>query len=127
MWPETRDPFARALGLTLFVGVLAAVNYRGVAVGAQFSSVFAVAKLLPLALFIGVGLFFVGPATAPRFAAATPGAWLEAGLVLIFPFGGFEAALMPMGAAQGPGHGAPLAPFPHPLICPLLPSPLLPT
>src|SRR5258708_38536851 len=81
-WPQARDPFARALVLTLFVGVLAAVNYRGVAVGAQFSSVFAVAKLLPLALFIGVGVFFLGPAAPPPFAAGAPGAWVLGGAVV---------------------------------------------
>lgn len=117
LWPQARDPVARALVLTLFVGVLAAVNYRGVAVGARFSSVFAVAKLLPLALFIGVGLFFVGHARAPGFAAATPGAWLEAVLVLIFAFGGFEAAMMPMGEAKDPRRDAPFALFMGLVIC----------
>src|SRR5260370_3863141 len=64
-WPQARDPFARALVLTLFVGVLAAVYYRGVAVGGQFTSVFAVAKLLPLALFLAAAAFLVGPCRDP--------------------------------------------------------------
>jgi amino acid transporter len=116
-WPQAKDPFARALVLTLFVGVLAAVNYRGVAAGAQFSSVFAVAKLLPLAVFIGVGLFFVGQARPAESAAATPGAWLEAVLVLIFAFGGFEAAMMPMAEAKDPRRDAPFALFMGLVIC----------
>jgi amino acid transporter len=116
-WPQAKDPFARALVLTLFVGVLAAVNYRGVAAGAQFSSVFAVAKLLPLAVFIGVGLFFVGQASPAESAAATPGAWLEAVLVLIFAFGGFEAAMMPMAEAKDPRRDAPFALFMGLVIC----------
>jgi amino acid transporter len=116
-WPQAKDPFARALVLTLFVGVLAAVNYRGVAAGAQFSSVFAVAKLVPLAVFIGVGLFFVGQARPAESAAATPGAWLEAVLVLIFAFGGFEAAMMPMAEAKDPRRDAPFALFMGLVIC----------
>jgi amino acid transporter len=116
-WPQARDPFLRALVLTLFVGVLAAVNYRGVSAGARFSSIFAVAKLLPLAVFIGVGLFFVGHARSGELAAATPGAWLEAVLVLVFAFGGFEAAMMPMGEAKDPRRDAPVALFMGLAIC----------
>src|SRR5260370_10818029 len=59
-WPQAREPLGRASVLTLFVGVLAAVNYRGVVRRAQFSSGFAVAKLLPLALFIRVGPLLLG-------------------------------------------------------------------
>ncbi len=116
-WPQAREPLGRALVLTLFVGVLAAVNYRGVVRGVQFSSVFAVAKLLPLAVFIGVGLFFVGQATPTEVVAPTAGAWLEAVLVLIFAFGGFEAAMMPMGEAKDPRHDAPFALFLGLVIC----------
>jgi amino acid transporter len=115
-WPQAKDPFARALVLTVFVGVLAAVNYRGVEAGARFSSVFAVAKLLPLAVFICVGLFFVGQAK-PAEVAAPPGAWLEAVLVLIFAFGGFEAAMMPMAEAKDPRRDAPFALFTGLVIC----------
>jgi amino acid transporter len=116
-WPQARDPFLRALVLTLFVGLLAAVNYRGVSAGARFSSIFAVAKLLPLAVFIGVGLFFVGHARPGELVAATPGAWLEAVLVLVFAFGGFEAAMMPMGEAKDPRRDAPVALFMGLAIC----------
>jgi amino acid transporter len=116
-WPQAREPLGRALVLTLFVGVLAAVNYRGVVRGVQFSSVFAVAKLLPLAVFIGVGLFFVGQATPTEVAAPTAGAWLEAVLVLIFAFGGFEAAMMPMAEAKDPRRDAPFALFMGLVIC----------
>ncbi len=110
-WPQAREPLARALVLTLLVGVTAVVNYRGVAAGARFSSVFAVAKLLPLAVFIGVGLFFVGKTGPGAPAAATGGQWLDAVLVLVFAFGGFEAAMMPMGEAKDPRRDAPFALF----------------
>jgi amino acid transporter len=44
-------------------------------------------------------------------AAATAGNWLQAVLVLIFAYGGFEAALMPMGEAKEPRRDAPFALF----------------
>src|SRR2546430_17512796 len=39
-WPRVKEPLPRAAALTVLVGILAAVNYRGVARGAKFSSAF---------------------------------------------------------------------------------------
>ena len=119
-WPRVREPLPRAAVLTVLVGILAAVNYRGVARGAQFSSAFAVAKLVPLAVFIAVGIFFVGQAGPGVPVATTAGGWLEAILVLIFAFGGFEAAMMPMAEAKDPRRDAPFALFMGLLICALV-------
>ena len=119
-WPRVREPLPRAAVLTVLVGILAAVNYRGVARGAQFSSAFAVAKLVPLAVFIAVGIFFVGQAGPGVPVATTAGGWLEAILVLIFAFGGFEAAMMPMAEAKDPRRDAPFALFIGLLICALV-------
>src|SRR5213082_97893 len=109
-WPRVKEPLPRAAVLTVLVGMLAAVNYRGVARGAQFSSAFAVAKLVPLAVFIAVGVFFVGQAGPGVPVATTAGGWLEAILVLIFAFGGFEAAMMPMAETKDPRRDAPSHP-----------------
>ena len=112
-WPEVKQPLPRALVLTLLVGVLAAVNYRGVSAGAQLSNVFTVAKLLPLFVFIAAGLFYLLH-NAPTVSSGSPaqsGAWFEAVLVLVFAYGGFEAALIPMGEAKDPRRDAPFALF----------------
>ncbi len=42
---------------------------------------------------------------------ATPETWLEAVLLLMFAYGGFEAALMPMAEARNPRRDAPFALF----------------
>src|SRR5207245_11519972 len=52
--------------------------------------------------------------------ATTAGGWLEAILVLIFAFGGFEAAMMPMAEAKDPRRDAPFALFLGLLICALV-------
>lgn len=110
-WPRAGQPLPRLMILSLLLGFLAAVNFRGVSAGAQLSSFFAVAKLVPLTLFIVVGMFFLHPPAISM--AKTPGAgdWMEAVLLLVFAFGGFEGALMPMSEVKNPRRDAPFALF----------------
>ncbi len=110
-WPNIRDFLPRLLTLTLLLGFLATVNYRGVRGGAHLSDFFAVAKLLPLSVFIGVGIFSVYPAHFRANFSAGGGAWLQAVLLLVFAFGGFEGALIPMSEAREPRRDAPFVLF----------------
>jgi amino acid transporter len=116
-WPQAGEPLPRALVLTLLLGILAAVNYRGVRAGAGVSDFFTAAKLLPLLIFIGVGLFAFRGANPIGLGAASADQWLQAVLVLVFAYGGFEAALMPMGEAKNPERDAPFALFTALVIC----------
>jgi len=104
-WPRATHPIARFLILTMLVGILAAVNYRGVRAGAQVSNVFVVAKLLPLGI-VGIAGAVYLVATHRMVPAATPpagaAAWLKAMLLLIFAYGGYEAALNPMSETKDP-------------------------
>ena len=105
LWRPAGLPVPRFLILTLLVGVLAAVNYRGVRAGTQVSNVFVAAKLLALGLVCVVGAFYLmgaHPAVPPPAAPASAGNWLTAMLALFFAYGGFEAALNPMGEAKDP-------------------------
>jgi len=109
-WPSAEEPLLRALLLTLLIGGLAVVNYRGVRTGAQVSNVFTVLKLIPLLLFIGLGFLFMKPIEV-RSATPPVEAWLHAVLVLVYAYGGFEAALLPMAEAKNPRRDAPFALF----------------
>jgi APA family basic amino acid/polyamine antiporter len=110
-WPAAKSPWPRFVALTVLVGVLTFVNYRGVRAGARQSNVFAVAKLVPLLLFIAVGLFFLHRGNFAIHSAASTGTWLEAVLLLVFAFGGFEGAVIPMSEAKDPKRDAPFALF----------------
>jgi len=110
-WPAASERLPRLLILTLLVGFLAAVNYRGVKSGARVSNFFIVAKLLPLTLFALLGLIFLRAGATASPSSASPGAWLDAVLVLVFAYGGFEAALFPMGEAKDPRRDVPFALF----------------
>ena len=110
-WPNATAPLPRAAILVVLLGLLAAVNVRGVKVGASVSNVFTIGKLLPLAVFVVAGALFVGKDIEVGGSDAPGGEWLHAILLLIFAFGGFEAALIPMGEAKDPRRDAPFALF----------------
>jgi len=108
-WPGANQGIPRLAVLTFLIGVLAVVNYRGVKSGARLSDLFIIAKLLPLAAFVAIGIFFVRGGMLTSDVVRPTGAWLDAVLVLVYAFGGFEAALIPMGEAKDPRRDAPFA------------------
>jgi APA family basic amino acid/polyamine antiporter len=111
-WPGASEPAARAAILTAMFGGLAAVNYCGVAAGARLSNVVTIAKVATLGVFIVLGLVLVqGDATAPAVAPAPASLenWLEAFVVLVFAYGGFEASLIPAGETKNPRRDMPFA------------------
>ena len=120
-WPHARDPLARALILTILVGVLALINVRGVRAGTQVSNFFTAAKLIPLFAVIGMGLFVLytrsGGISPAAPATVTTTQWLKAVLLLVFAYGGFETALAPMGEAKDPRRDAPFALFAALVAC----------
>ena len=122
-WPHAKDPIPRFVILTLLVGILAAVNFRGVRAGAQVSNVTTLAKLIPLFVVAGAGVFFL--ATGHKLpiisdTATSTQAWLKAMLLLVFAYGGFEAALTPMGEAKDPKRDVPFGLFVALIICTVL-------
>ncbi len=116
-WPDVNEPLPRLAVLTLLIGFLAIVNYRGVKSGAAASNIFTVAKLSALISFaIAGGIFLLRthtpiPTVSPSSAPFPMRNWFEAMLVLVFAYGGFEAAVVPMAEAKDPRRDAPFALF----------------
>jgi len=116
-FPRTGGGWMRAGVLALLLGVLAAVNLRGVKLGAGVNTALAAAKLLPLAVFIVAGLALVrgtGTTVFPALAGAGGAGWenwLSAILLLVFAYGGFETALYSMGEARNTRRDVPFALF----------------
>ncbi|MBI3553419.1 MAG: amino acid permease [Elusimicrobia bacterium] len=85
-------------GSAAFVIVLmGAINYRGVKLGAWTSNAFTLAKLVPLLLFVVVGLPQV---KAVHFAPFAPHGWKPMGaacLLTFFAYSGFEVVPVPAG------------------------------
>jgi basic amino acid/polyamine antiporter, APA family len=116
-WRPATGPLPRAALLALVLGLLAAVNIRGVGAGARLSNAFTAAKLLALSAFVVAGLWFVGGRIAVGTTAAGPDNWLSAVLALVFAYGGFEAALMPTGEVKDPRRDTPFALFVALAVC----------
>ncbi len=113
--PRVRSAWGRAGTLFLVIGFLAVVNYRGVSRGSMVSSFFTGAKLLLLVIFVGAGLvalaFHPSVRVSPAAVPATAANWLDAIVLMILAFGGFEAALFLAGEARDPQKDAPGALF----------------
>ena len=122
-WPRANDPVPRFLILTLLVGILAVINYRGVRSGTQVSNFFTIAKLLPLGLVIIMGaacMFTMRAAATAAMPTAGLGEWLKTILLLVFAYGGFETALTPMAEAKDPRRDTVFALFIALIICTVL-------
>ena len=123
-WPRAKGPVESRVMLALVLIPLAAANYRGVRGGVTTSTTFAAAKLIPLGVFVWAGLWWMWAGSAGATPAATPsadgGAWLQAILLLVFAYGGFESALLPLGEAKNPRRDAPVALFTALGVCALL-------
>jgi amino acid transporter len=103
-WPRATQPVPRLAIITGFIAVLAAVNCRGVGAGTRMSNASAVAKLGALGLVCAAGIVWltVHPAVAAPPISPSADSWLKAMLLLLFAYGGYEAALNPMGEARDP-------------------------
>lgn len=108
LWPLLAQPVPRATFLVIVIGVVTAINIRGVRGGARLVELMAVIKLLPLFLFVIAGAVVAG-AAAPESPAATGGDLGGTVLVLIFAFAGSESALVPSGEVRDPARTVPRA------------------
>src|SRR5258707_7562177 len=101
-WPGAKA--SKFLILTVLVGLLALINILGVRQGTVVSNVFTIAKLLPLLMvgLAGVAVTIFHPAPMVAEGAIATGVWLKAMVLLVFAYGGFETALVPLGEAKDP-------------------------
>jgi basic amino acid/polyamine antiporter, APA family len=108
-WPAAGSGFRRALVITVITLSLTIINYLGVRDAAITSNIFSVAKLLPLLLFISVGLFFLTPDNFTLGDYPGYGSFSTAVLLLIYAFTGFENAGVPAGEIVNPRRNIPIA------------------
>jgi len=97
------------LVVLLVFGALAWINIRGVQAGAGAVWLVTIAKLVPLLVFVGAGIFFVRRADA--LTITWPGVPVlgRGVLLLLFAFVGIEVALMPSGEVKDPARTVPRA------------------
>ena len=110
LWPAAATGAGRILSLTLPIAAITALNLVGVKSGARTAVTLAIAKLLPLGIFIAVGLPAVSWRRLADQPVTQPGAGLaETALLLLFAYAGFENAPAPAGEYRRPRRDVPFA------------------
>ena len=82
--------------------VITVVNLWGVRESAMMTNILTIGKLLPLFVFVGVGLFFVQRANFTFDAVPQYSAFSSAVLLLIYAFVGFEGPVVIAGETKDP-------------------------
>jgi amino acid transporter len=108
-WPDISAGWPRATMIIAIVVALIVVNVIGVRDAALFSDVFSIGKLIPIALFIVVGLFFLNPQNFSMTTQPALSDFSQSVLLLVYAFTGFEMALIPAGEARDPQRNVPFA------------------
>lgn len=108
-WSAMQAGPPRALLITALTLTLAVINARGIRQSAWVVNALTIGKLVPLAVFIAVGLFFAEWDRLAPLPEVTLGQASAAGLLLIFTFGGFDVVSVPAGEANDPRRHLPFA------------------
>ena len=108
-WPAMTGGWPRAALLLTITAALAWVNVRGIRQSAWVVNTLTIGKLLPLAVFIAVGLFYIEPARLTAFPPVSMNQVSTAALLLIFIYGGFDVVGTPAGESLDPRRHVPFA------------------
>jgi len=108
-WPAASSGWWRTSVIVAVVVSLTIVNIIGVREAAVVSTIFTVGKLLPLVLFVTVGLFFIQPQNYSFVTQPNYGSFSTAVLLLVFAFAGFEVSVVPTGEIRDPRRNIPFA------------------
>src|SRR5882724_160088 len=107
--PVATNTFWGASIIVVVVATLDAINLLGVRQAAIVSNFFTIGKLIPLILFIAVGLCFLNQQAFTLGPRPTTGAFSQSVLLLIYAFTGFEMAAIPAGEVRDPKRNLPHA------------------
>jgi amino acid transporter len=105
--PFLGGPVMRIIVMFAVYGFLVSINVRGVRQGAGAVTVITFAKLLPLLLFICVGIFFIHGPNLAWSGWPSSKSLGDAVILLIFAFVGIEVALIPSGEVTNPARTVP--------------------
>ena len=108
-WPAASSTWPRAIVIIAVVLALTLINIVGVRQAAIAGDVFTIGKLLPLLIFIGVGLFFLNPSALVLEGRPPTGGFSQSVLLLLYAFTGFEMAAIPAGEIRDPQKHLPRA------------------
>jgi len=108
-WPAVTTGINRSIFLAVIIALIAAINIRGIKQSSFVVNVLTIAKLLPLAVFIVIGLFYVDWTLVTAPATVDISKLSTSALLLIFAFGGYETVPVLGGEATDPRRAIPFA------------------
>nr|WP_233433493.1 APC family permease [Lysobacter soli] len=109
-WPAADAGWARVSIVSGSIALLVAINVVGVRAAANAGVLLAIGKLVPLALFVAIGVFFVDTSLAASSTAPlTARPLAEAALLLLFAYAGFENLPAAAGEYRNPRRDVPFA------------------
>jgi amino acid transporter len=108
-WSPAESGLPKVAIITGLVVCLTVINIIGVKESARASDIFTVSKLIPLLVFVAVGLFFISPARFTLAARPSLGSFSAAVFILVYVFSGFEAVLVNSGEIRQPQRVIPFA------------------
>ncbi|GJM44735.1 MAG: amino acid permease [Gemmatimonadota bacterium] len=95
--------------ITVLIAGLAAINVLGVSMGARVTNFFTAAKLIPIVVFLAVGVFHLRADLFTPFAPHGLSAVAPSTLVILYAFVGFEVLTVPAGEMRDPQRSVPRA------------------
>jgi amino acid transporter len=105
--PFLGGPVMRIVVMLAVYGSLVLINIRGVREGAGAVTIITFAKILPLLLFIGAGIFFIHAPNLTLSGWPSSKSLGDAVVLLMFAFVGIEVALIPSGEVKNPARTVP--------------------
>lgn len=107
--PALSQPLLNFMTLVILYGGLALINILGTRNGNRLTVTIGILKLVPLALLVIVGAFFIDPSNLGWTARPTVGQIGDGALILFFAFLGMESGLSISGETRNPARTIPRA------------------
>jgi APA family basic amino acid/polyamine antiporter len=117
LWAGFDEPgMVKIIALALIIG-FSALNYYGIKLGAWTVNFFTIAKVIPLLIFVAVGMFFIHPENFHPFWGSSEqvdnqtrlGQFGAAVFLALWPLQGFEVTPLPSGESANPQRAVPIA------------------
>lgn len=108
-WPALTSGLPRTAVILAAVGIVTAINLRGIRHSSVAMNLFTIGKLTPLMLFVAAGVWFIEPSRLLPSKPVSFNQLSSAALLLIFAFGGYENVPIPAGESRDPRRSMPFA------------------
>lgn len=108
-WPAATSSTWRPILITGIVVTLTIINLIGIRKSAVVNNFFAIGKLVPILLFIVIGLFFIDPQNISFESSPGYYSLSNAMLILVFAFTGFEISTINAGEVKDPRRNFPFS------------------